>query len=600
MCIINGNSLDELKKILFLDIETDGLDTTKCNVKFIGCLDKANFFMFDSSEDSLLELKELLSKYDKILTFNGNNFDLPILERYGISVEYWKHIDLYEVFKKRAVLLRSGGFKSYSLNNIVKDVGIKDEKGKIDYEIFMKDEWTEKEMIEITYYLRKDLELTSKLWDFLLDKFNPLGEFLTERDTSNFKHITSSTGAYTYKAICAGLNIKEEYSDIEGNNPYVGGYVMVPKKAAAKGRVLYLDFASLYPMMYAHANLFSSKCKCCSDEEKWKGTKLFTVEGSYCSKKQGKIEHMIKDLYTKRKGYKKVKDKREFAIKIILNSLYGISAKPSFKYIYNETTAPDCTKLARQCIKYAAKSFEGAGYEVIYCDTDSLFVHLTETQDKNKAITFSEEISKFISNQFPFPWEEFNLKLEDTLVYLQFFKDKLGKLKKKHYLYINEDDKMTIKGLDIIKKNCTKLGELIFTKYLKPEIIKTKDCIFEKSYIDHLINTLVAEDNLILAKRFNIKKDEYISKTSIYSLIKEKYGSGEMFLIKNYKLGVGRGVKYCSLKEAKDLSFEDIDLEDTYRELNVFMDEPIIKKSKKKKKEKENNKEVQHELSNIF
>jgi len=559
-------------KLLFLDLETNSLDVEEADIKFVGCMEETGkVWMKEWSEETRKELLEKIDECSKVVTFNGEAYDLPILQRHGISIPYWQHIDIYEVYKKRAPLIRSGGFKSYSLKNIVKEIGLpSDGKGDIDYKIFLKDEWTKKEYDEIYAYLRQDLVVTRELWDYLILKFDNLKEFLNKRDQNNYKHITSSTGAYGYKVICHSLGLKEEYIDSDESTPYEGAYVMTPKKEAIRGDVLYLDFASLYPMLYVHSNLFSSKCDCCTPEEKWQGNDMFEINGKYCSKKQGKMEELIKKFYLQRNEYKKVKDPRQFAIKIILNSLYGSSSKQSFKHLYSKYTASDCTSLARQSIGYAIKQLESHGYSPVYADTDSCIVELNG-KSKEECLKLAKKISKDISNSLPFPWEEFDFKLEDVLDYIQFFKDKKGKLIKKNYIYINKAGKMTIKGMDIIKRNCSELGQQIFKNNLKPQILEKKDCLFTKEYIDGLITEYINANKLIIAKRFNIKDTEYKSKTSIYSLIKDKYGPGEIMMIKNKNIGAGKGVKYCSLEEANDLTLSDLDLEDIYKEMSPFI-----------------------------
>ena len=96
-------------------------------------------------------------------------------------------------------------------------------------------------------------------------------------------------------------------------------------------------------------------------------------------------------------------------------------------------------------------------------------------------------------------------------------------------------------------------------------IIKQKD-------LKEIINELIKKDILITARRFNVKNsDDYKSKTSIYNLITEKYEEGEILMIKNYKIGVGKGIKYCSIEEAKNLKITDLNLEDIYKELSPFV-----------------------------
>ena len=110
-----------MKKLCVLDIETTSLNIEEAKIKFIGILDlQTNKYQIINYKNQ--NINEILKQYDFIITFNGEAFDLPILKRHGINIPDYKHIDLYKVYKKKAGLLRSGGFKSYSLDNISKEI----------------------------------------------------------------------------------------------------------------------------------------------------------------------------------------------------------------------------------------------------------------------------------------------------------------------------------------------------------------------------------------------------------------------------------------------------------------------------------------------
>ena len=110
------------KKLIILDIETNSLNIDEAQIKFVGFLDlQTNEYKIIRYKNRK-EIQMLLNLYDYIITFNGEAYDLPILKRYKINISDYKHIDLYKTFKKKAPLLRSGGFKSYSLNNISKEI----------------------------------------------------------------------------------------------------------------------------------------------------------------------------------------------------------------------------------------------------------------------------------------------------------------------------------------------------------------------------------------------------------------------------------------------------------------------------------------------
>ena len=110
-----------MKKLCVLDIETTSLNIEEAKIKFIGILDiQTNKYTIINYKNQ--NINEILKQYDFIITFNGEEYDLPILKIHKINIPDYKHIDLYKVYKKKAGLLRSGGFKSYSLDNISKEI----------------------------------------------------------------------------------------------------------------------------------------------------------------------------------------------------------------------------------------------------------------------------------------------------------------------------------------------------------------------------------------------------------------------------------------------------------------------------------------------
>lgn len=559
-------------KIVVFDIETDSIDVTKANPRVFGFLDiETNKVKITTNKQEAINI---LDKYDFIITYNGLEYDAPILlNKMNYRIEKQKHIDLYYIFKKRQSVISNKAFSNFKLDTIIKELNISDVgKKEIDYNIFKKDSWTEEEIKDITDYLEQDLKLTADAWKWLENKFEPFKEYMSAKDIANFKHINSSMGSYTYKVVCNMCGIKEEYDFDSEKIKYEGAFVKKPIKESANGNVLCFDFASLYPMMYIHANLFSHSCSCCTKEEKWKGGALFKIKGSYCTKKQGKIEETIKNFYLLRKKYKKEKDERELVVKIIINSLYGVSGSPIFKNIYNFNTAQDCTGLGQQCIKYAIKKFEEEGYLVLYTDTDSAYVEIPEGKSKEECIKLSERIGKELSNSFPFPWDEFNFKLETGISFIAFFKDDADEFIKKNYIYLTDDKKLVVKGLKVIKKDCSRLSKKIFKEVIVPSIKNKNEYKFSKKEIERLIYSELYNNLQIAARQFSIKeKKNYKNNTSIQSIIQEKYGVGEHMMIKNKRIGVGKGVKYCSLEEAKYLKINDIDIDTFIKELSYFI-----------------------------
>lgn len=411
-----------INDVLVLDIETDGLDTNTANTKFFGCYSyrEQKYYLVHGSETH--HIKYLLESHRVHVGFNSDSFDMKILEReHPDETMYKTRIDLlkvlYDYDRKRPnreslIKLNDGrtmaeALKNRKLKTIAETLGFPLQKGDIDYKVFQRHEWTREELKKIYLYLYHDVDITRRLFEFYLDYFDGFRDMVGDDDIKNFSYIKCSGGSFAYKAICylAGLPVLWPETDEErtdSNKSYTGGFVMEPVKNYSND-VLYLDFASLYPMNYIQCNLFSDSCSCCSDNEKWHGGGLFDVKGKYCVKSRGVIESVIADLYIRRLEYKSKKDPREKSVKVILNSMYGISASPIFRSIYREFSARDCTAIGRGIIQYTAKRLSDIGATVVYGDTDSVFIEkngISTQEIMSHVDIILDELRKY----FPFPF----------------------------------------------------------------------------------------------------------------------------------------------------------------------------------------------------
>lgn len=563
-------------RVCVVDLETDSLDVNEARIRVFSLLDLQTdrhvvFKWIPGSED---KASRLLNQYDVVVTFNGIEYDLPILQYHGVEVLGFLHVDVLNVFRKRGTLLRYGGFPSYKLKNLVATLYPEHEgKGELDYRVFLKPEWTEEEKAAILEYCVRDLKATALLWRHLLKEFETLAQFLPEDKVARFDHVRTSPGSYVYKAICHLAGLEERYDDETKAEWFPGAFVSDPLKEVARGKTYCFDFTSLYPTTIVQANLQSWDCECCSDEEKWRGGGFFEVRGAYCAKKQGRVEQVLKRLFEQRKAFKLAKDPRQYAIKILLNTFYGASGNPVFQSIYHLESAADTAGIGRQCAMHARARFEEAGYDVLYTDTDSVYVQsrasdLSDAVVKAHALQIAKAISAELRGKFPFPWEESGLALESEIAYIYFFKDEKGNLIKKHYLYVTTDGKLVVKGLAVLQKSCSPLAVRVF-EVLKPLILERLDATFDRDVINDTIKALLAEDPSLVAKRFTVRDpNAYANASSLQAQIATRYGAGEHFLVKNAKIGVGKAVKYCTFDE---LGGESPDLEVVWKELAPFV-----------------------------
>jgi len=595
------------EKILIYDLETatpEGKPVPdKDRLKLFGCYSyiTQKYYYLTSIKD----IRKIIDAHDIFVGFNNLQYDNAVLYHNGFNdiidknkygdykIKYKVNIDLMQIIKSRASGMKiKGGLLSdllmrHSLDFITRLLNLVDDstaKKEFDYSKLNR-EMSKEEWAELKSYLKRDIDITKKLYEWVEEYFKGFKPFLNEKDVNKKKYLTCSMAVFAYKAICKRLDMREEYSDKEEHEAYGGGYVAYPAGDHFEGDIYCLDFNSLYPHIFSQCNLFSK------DVVGWDGNNKFQVKGIYNDKQQGKIEKLIIDFYKERLELKKKKDPREYSIKVIINTMYGMTGNSSFKQLYNYTAASDCTLLGRQWVKLARRRFYENKYEIIYTDTDSVYIG-DPFDNKEKMLKIKDQLIKEIKDNVPFPQITFDMGIDDEISHIWFFKgngnsnkesdkemdelDMLNKPKgfmKKNYLYLTKNGELKYKNLGVRKKSVSTLTRYIFSNILIPKIKEEKKVKFTKTFFMNKITKLLDEDLSLACVRYKVNKvNTYKSKNSIQAQIADKHGPGIHFLIPNKKIGVGKGKFYCTIEEFKKckLTINDIDLINVYRELEYF------------------------------
>lgn len=147
-----------------------------------------------------------------------------------------------------------------------------------------------------------------------------------------------------------------------------GGHVL-PSTPGMHANVWVFDFQSLYPSIIRTFNIdpigFSEEA----------GEGLIDLPGNAWFKREpGILPAMLDELFPRRAQAKKVGNSvASQAIKILMNSFYGVLGTPACRF-YNPNIANAITGQGRYLLLWSKAWFEGQGFEVLYGDTDSLFV----------------------------------------------------------------------------------------------------------------------------------------------------------------------------------------------------------------------------------
>lgn len=339
--------------------------------------------------------------------------------------------------------------------------------------------------------------------------------------------------------------------------------------------------------MMIGGNLFSILPKD-SKEPYWQGNNVYAsvyqnshegVKGRY-SRKQGKIEKIIYELLKERIANKDDKQK-SLAIKILINTIYGIMGSPKFKNVHNVISASDVTAMARRTILYSRTVLEEHGYEVIYGDTDSCFVR-DPFNDLDKLKQVTQYIVQEQKKSMNIPHDLHEFKIECLVKRMWFFKDDDGKYIKKNYIYVDEHDEITAKGLQIIKGNCSKISQVYWDTVLTKQFIDNTFTWLEPEILLIELKRIAASNPELLVKRYRVNppntykiKEGDDESTALGYQLSLKYGAGEHWLVINKKIGPGKSNHYATVNMLKDKYGDDwldaVAFEEYMKELSPFV-----------------------------
>lgn len=300
-----------------------------------------------------------------------------------------------------------------------------------------------------------------------------------------------------------------------------GGYVF-SSHSGIYHNVLIFDFKSLYPSIIKTFNIDPASYL----EHKEKNS-IESPNKAYFKNTQGILPDIIAKLHLAREKAKK--EKRElssYAIKIIMNSFFGVLASPNCRY-FNLSMANAITHFGQMIIKLTAQEIEEHyKMKVIYSDTDSVFVETNLGKEKaNKlGIEIQEHINSFYKKYAKQNYQrESYLELEFEKQYLSLMipqlrmKAKEGEEKaaKKRYaglLEVNGKEEIEITGLESIRGDWTEAAQEFQKELLNKVFHKEEITSFIKSYIKKIKEGKI-DSKLVYRKSIRKGLEEYTKTT---------------------------------------------------------------------------------------
>jgi DNA polymerase-2 len=305
----------------------------------------------------------------------------------------------------------------------------------------------------------------------------------------------------------AAPNIK----DIVLTEHSAGGYVLDPKPGIYND-VVVLDFKSLYPSIIRTFKI-DPYSRLMSD------VNTLTTPGGY---KFSSTEHFLPDfigqlMKQRAEAVKKKIKSLSQAIKILMNSFYGVMGSTGCRF-YHPHLPSAITSTGQWLLLQSKEYLESKNYEVVYGDTDSLFIRILDQEKLNSFYgkNLAEELNIYWKQRLK---DEFNvtsyLELEFEKYYRKFIITPMRGAEagaKKRYAGIvaeNEKENLEFVGMESVRSDWTRLAKEFQVELYKRVLYNEEIQRWMNDFVDKVYKGGF-DEKLIYKKRLRKDVDEYV------------------------------------------------------------------------------------------
>lgn len=495
--LFKGMTFDEVHTLGF-DIETTGLNPDIHEVKMISMVDNRGFskVIYDQDEYKVLtEFIEVFNRLDAsiILQFNGFRFDIPFLMKrcqiHGIELaigrnhsipfeskimvrmgtgqqdfqQAWRIwgrqcIDLYYSVIKFDTIDRS--LNNYKLKNVISQYGLEKEgRVHVGYtEIFEAlESGNETKIKRIIQYCLDDSEDLIKLHRYICQA----DFYMTQMIPMNYQRLmySGSVGRFNNIMIRDYLNNYTSIPVWKNDNLTIEGGAVEANEIGIFKYVGDSDITSMYPNLMIQNNRFP------------KNDILHTMKRILVDLKDSRIA-LKKQMKATENGVEKNRlNGYQNAMKVLINSAFGILSSPGFYWRDNEQCA-FVTKDGRELVRKMKAHIESLGYRVVALDTDGVAY----------------------TNELPIDINMVNDQIQSFLPYGIDVESKMYKgiaiFKKRTYATYNLDGTVSFKGAAITSSSTSPL--------VKQFIYKSIGLLFKIKFNEESFDSLKAYYDLLL------------------------------------------------------------------------------------------------------
>jgi len=531
---------------------------------------------------------EILKDYNLIYTYNGDNFDFPYLIKrakyLGVNIPmdirvsrggmYLRsyipgkiHIDLYPIVR------RTLNLSKYSLEEVCYELfGVR--KLEVGHRNIGK-LWEEGDRSLVEYSFQ-DAYYTYQVGEYFLPLEVMFSRIVNQTPfevcrMSSSQMVEYLLLRYSYrKNFLAPNRPSEEEYRRRLNEYYEGGYVKEPIRGIHEN-IVSMDFRSLYPSIIISYNISPDTidCGCCEGESE-------RINGHwFCKRRRGLIPEVLHNLIERRKEIKEelkridpnspeysLLDYEQRSLKVLANSHYGYLAYPRARW-YSKECAEVITYLGRMFIQRTIEEGERYGFKIIYADTDGLYATMDGVKGKEELLERTYEFLREMNRKLP---KDMELEFEG------YYKRGLFVTKKK-YALIDENNRIIIKGLELVRRDWSNIAKKTQREVLKAllekgDIKMAKDIVINT--IEELRKGRVNKEDLIIYTQITKDISQYKTTAPHVEVAKKILRNGG-------RLRVGDVVGYIITSGSKPIS-ERAELPEDAKDydVNYYIDNQVL------------------------
>ncbi len=294
-----------------------------------------------------------------------------------------------------------------------------------------------------------------------------------------------------------------------------GGHVFEPTTGIHEN-VWVLDFKSLYPSVIRTFNIDPLGFSANPDD--WAGLIRVAPDAAF-RRDEAILPGILDKLFPQREEAKRHGDQvASQAIKILMNSFYGVLGTPACRF-HNVAVANAVTGMGRHFLQWSKRWFEGKGFDVLYGDTDSVFVRSGLDTDAARAagprlvVELNDAIAAYVRQE----WQvRSRLEMEFEKLYLKLFLPSVrhgaSGARKRYAGLIDGQAGVEFTGMEVVRRDWTELA-----KDVQRELYKR---LFAgepvADYLEQVANALRSgelDDKLVYRKGLRKKPSAYTANT---------------------------------------------------------------------------------------